>query len=347
MYKPNTLFIIGAGASAEVGFPVGSQLAEKIRGMTAFERGVEGDGPGIVGGDKHLLSELRRISAPQRNVMNWLAAAQTIHRGVMFNTSIDNFIDQHRDEPHVALCGKLAIARTIIHREQVSPLYVDFRKSDGQFKSIEETNRTWLMPFFRLLIGQVYPSELDKLFERIAIICFNYDRCIEHFLVHAIKNHYAIPIEKAAETVSKLRIYHPYGTLGPLDWQVRESGKARVAFGSYHERMELEPLIKELRTFTESVGTDQLAQIKNEVQFAEQIIILGFSCFPENMRLLACGAADLAKQVYVTAFDAPQPVQNTYEQRIRESFNLRRHDQRVSVIPLSCADLFHHYGVAF
>ena len=38
MFKPNTVMIVGAGASAEVGLPIGTGLVDHIAGLVTIER---------------------------------------------------------------------------------------------------------------------------------------------------------------------------------------------------------------------------------------------------------------------------------------------------------------------
>ena len=38
MFKPNTVLVVGAGASAEVGLPLGTGLVDHIAGLVSFER---------------------------------------------------------------------------------------------------------------------------------------------------------------------------------------------------------------------------------------------------------------------------------------------------------------------
>jgi hypothetical protein len=38
MFKPNTVLIVGAGASAEVGLPIGTGLVDHIAGLVTIER---------------------------------------------------------------------------------------------------------------------------------------------------------------------------------------------------------------------------------------------------------------------------------------------------------------------
>jgi len=56
-------------------------------------------------------------------------------------------------------------------------------------------------------------DDLASMFDNISIICFNYDRCIEHYLYSALVAHYGITKPAAAKIMGKLRIHHPYGVI--------------------------------------------------------------------------------------------------------------------------------------
>ena len=45
MYKPNTVFIVGAGASKELGFPLGAELRDNISALLVTERNHRAYGP--------------------------------------------------------------------------------------------------------------------------------------------------------------------------------------------------------------------------------------------------------------------------------------------------------------
>jgi hypothetical protein len=92
---------------------------------------------------------------------------------------------------------------------------------DNRYASfaIEKIKKTWLHRFVQLLHTGVSVDDVGKLFENVSIIKFNYDRCIEHFLLYAIHDIYHLDAGRTEELLSTLKIVHPYGTIGRLPWQ--------------------------------------------------------------------------------------------------------------------------------
>jgi hypothetical protein len=114
-----------------------------------FERGYE-----LVAGD-HLICEalhvaIRREDPNARDINPHIHAARHIRDAMPQALSIDNFIDAHRGEKRIELCGKLAIARSILQAERDSKLYVEptVRSKNPNFNCLRET---WFNSFFMLL----------------------------------------------------------------------------------------------------------------------------------------------------------------------------------------------------
>ena len=57
------------------------------------------------------------------------------------------------------------------------------------------------------------------IFKHLTIVNFNYDRCVEHFLFHAMQAWSLKDEREIAELMKGLNIYHPYGSVGDLPWQ--------------------------------------------------------------------------------------------------------------------------------
>lgn len=121
--------------------------------------------------------------------------------------------------------------------------------------------------------------------ESVALIIFNYDRCVEHFLYHSLRNVYGMIGDKAADLVQSIEIYHPYGTVGNLPWQ---TGDSPVAFGEELYSQKLLNVSKEIKTFTE--GTDpessEIIAIKKLMLESKMILFLGFKFHRMNLELL-------------------------------------------------------------
>jgi hypothetical protein len=109
MFKRKTLFILGAGASAEVDLPVGTQLAKIIASMLDVRRG----GPENMTGEMLLGQLYDRYPLPKNG---YHRAAMLISDGVRLASSIDDFLDRHTGNEEVQRVGKAAIVKSILAR---------------------------------------------------------------------------------------------------------------------------------------------------------------------------------------------------------------------------------------
>ena len=115
----NTVFVIGAGASKEANLPTGNELKSKIATLLGM---VQKGGEDIV--EALRISTLNDGSA---DIKPYLEAARHIKDALPLAISIDNFIDAHRNNNKIALCGKLAITLSILDAERRSLL--NFKKT--------------------------------------------------------------------------------------------------------------------------------------------------------------------------------------------------------------------------
>jgi len=203
----------------------------------------------------------------------------------------------------IAKCGKLAIAACILNAEARSIIRVDRGNIYNNLK-FSDAASTWFNALFQLLSENCQLNGLRSRLRKVAIISFNYDRCVEHFLHAAIKSYYDVSADVAAELLADLAIYHPYGTVGQLPWSKAAS---TVDYGGKPNSRELLDLANRLRTFTE--GTDEEAsdviEIRQTMLSAERSVFLGFAFHPLNMELLygpsATVPAERDDRVYATA----------------------------------------------
>lgn len=297
MFRSKTLFIVGAGASKEAGLPVGSELIESI----AQKLDIRFDSAGHrTSGDKEisiLLNQTRSRKQPLLEAKDYLLAASRIYRSMKETaSSIDTFLDTHQDDPAIIACGKIAIASSILDAEAKSTM--QFGESSDV--PLAKLSTTWYRGFFELLSNQIIKSKVDDIFDHVAFITFNYDRCIEHYLFHALMSYYHISEEESAQIINKrFTIIHPYGSVGRLPWQ---SGEERsVAFGEQSDR-DLQAIAEKIYTFTEHLHDDKdLADMRGLVKKAKKIVFLGFAFHPQNMQLLSVQNS-MAKEVYATTY---------------------------------------------
>jgi hypothetical protein len=146
----NIVFVIGAGASKEVGLPTGLELKDTIAQLLniKFEYGVK-----QVSGDylikESLSRHVNKIEGPGKSIDEYLHAAYHIVDALPQAISIDNFIDTQRGNDKISLCGKLAIVRSILQSEKRSLLY--FEPPGSPRMSMPRLKHTWYVQLFQLL----------------------------------------------------------------------------------------------------------------------------------------------------------------------------------------------------
>lgn len=340
MFKSRTLFVVGAGASAELGLPVGAGLKTKIAEKLSFSFQ---HGRDLIKGDWRIYEAIRAMAhATSENPGAYTQAGRRISVGMQIAPSIDTFLDAHKDDNHVVASGKLGIASAILEAESNSKLYADYRQGDRP--DMARAEGTWLPAVASRMVEGVGKGDLHALFNNVSFITFNYDRCIELFLYHAIQDYYGITGEQSSELMRSLEIRHPYGVVGRLPWQT--GGGDPVPFGAELEGRSLLKVSERIKTFTERVDEgDQLESMKSLVQKAQTIVFLGFSFQAQNMELLAVRNKGSTGRVFSTAFGFSQSDCAVISADIRRA--LMRHDGDVSIElrnSLKCFDLFNEYS---
>jgi hypothetical protein len=288
MFKRKTLFILGAGASAEVGLPVGTKLAKSIASLLNVPNRLERDNPG-----QRLLAQLYDKYPISHD--GYGRAAQSICRGVELTNSIDDYLDRHTEDELIKRVGKAAIVKAIIDAERECDL------NHGRMQT--KIENTWFVKFFRMLGAEVNVSNVRQIFDSVAFIIFNYDRCLEFFLRNGLQLVYGISDADAASIVADCHIYHPYGVVADLP--MPEAGIVGVPFGggpsSGHDYATLSAAIK---IFTEQMAAAELlSQIHDEMFRAEQIVFLGFGYHDPNMTILTPAKKLPQKVIFGTAKD--------------------------------------------
>lgn len=280
-----TVFIIGAGASKEVNLPIGSELKQLI--ATALNIQYT-RGNSRISGDRVIAEALGLAAAaqnpPLRDINPYLDAGWLIRDAMPQAISIDHFLNDHRTDKKIELCGKLAISSTILTAERESSLFISLTQRHRQL-DFGRISNTWFNGLFQLLTENCRPDDLELRFASVAFIIFNYDRCVEHFLYYAFQNYYNLSPEKAASLLKHLKIYHPYGTIGSLPWQ----GSAKhVEFGADLGAHNLYACSGLLKTFTE--GTDEsssdIISIRESMSTSQRLVFLGFAFHRLNLNLL-------------------------------------------------------------
>jgi hypothetical protein len=325
-----TVFVIGAGANAEIGMPTGEKLKKDIIKALDFSS-IFTDSPSI--GTKVYFS-MQDIFDTKERIDN---IASTIREAMPFAISIDNFLDAHRLEDGIADAGKIAIIAAILAAERKSYL-------SKLPNSQEVLSETWYPLFFKKISEGCEINEFIERLKDISFIIFNYDRCFEHYMIHAIDVYYKISRSRAINLVEQMNIIHPYGYIGNLN---------RVPLGEALDYKKLGVFYRNIRTFAEDSEETkkERTEIKHLIDRANRVIFLGFAYHRMNLDLLfkypgyAATLADDAPltdhfDCYGTGFGISDG-DRKYIQDI-----LRKLDPRINNCDISgdkCADFFNNF----
>lgn len=299
------VLVVGAGASSEVNLPIGNTLKDQIAHVLdiRYEDGYQqSSGDRLI--DRALKELAQKTSNHNTYFTNALRSCWRIRDAMPQAISIDNFIDSHRKDESIATCGKLGIARCILEAESKSFLQVDRSNTQNMVK-FKKTEKTWFNSFFQLLTENCQKEDITHRFDKITIISFNYDRCIEHYLHQALQNYYGMSSIEASEAIAALEIHHPYGKVGALPWMDQTTG---IEFGAEPSPLKLINLAAQLRTFTEGTdpNTSDIYAIRTSLASAARIAFLGFAFHRLNLELLfpkpPASSPIIGRPVFATAF---------------------------------------------
>lgn len=276
---------------------------------------------------------------------SYLHAAWHIRDAMPQALSIDNFIDQQNDE-RIELCGKLAIVNSILEAESASDLFISDLSKTRQL-DFESLDNAWHNKFLRLLTDGCRLKDLPKRLSKISFVSFNYDRCIEHFLINALRNYYQIDESEAADILSHLEIHHPYGKVGDLPWENNGRG---IEYGASISGSSLLDQAQRIKTFTEQVDDQRaLSKLRHSVDSADKVIFLGFGYHGQNLDLLnpqslGLGLSWSSKKVFGTAKGISKHDVSIVREQLGELFGLDTgSDSLVIDNKLTCSQLFDEF----
>jgi hypothetical protein len=326
MLQSKTLFIVGAGASFEVGLPVGDDLKRQIAALIDIRFD---DGWNRSNGDPQITEVLRQIAREDQslngNINPFLHEAWQIKDALPTAISIDNLLDAHRGNERIETCGKLGIARAILEAERGSKL--KGLGDPGVEYSFSALAATWYIPLFQMMTENVHKADVAKVADRLSFIIFNYDRCLEYFIPHALSTYYGIELAEAEAIAARMTFIHPYGQVGYLPWQGRNPA---AQFGA--ERYPLRDIAAEIKTFAEGLTTPELVnEISSAVQDAETIVFMGFAYHPINMRVIST-EAELTRKVFGTTYGLSKADEAVVKDDILRVFNKR--DPQFLALPM-------------
>jgi hypothetical protein len=338
VFSVPTVFILGAGAGTDIDMPVGNKLSDAIADRLNFRF----DAGRLEHGDGLIIEAIRPIAKSRNDDLNsWIGAARSVSKGIRYTRSIDSYIYTHRDDEKIRDCAKLAIVQSILNSERHSALFI---APNGDWNNEAKVNGSWLQVMMYLLQDKIVKAEnFEHIFDNFVIINFNYDRCVEHFLVHALQHLYRITEKEAANALNKWnKVIHPYGSIGALPWQ--NGTPPGVAFGDAAYQ-DIWKLSQQIFTYNEQISDGgALAEIRTAIVNARRIVFLGFHFHQQNMDLLQTSVAGSQVGVWATAIQRSAPECDIIGHQIRQMVRTERPSHVAVLSNLACTDLLSQYG---
>ena len=262
----------------------------------------------------------------------------------------------HGNDPKVVQVGKLLIVRSILDAERKSTLYVrdpnnqdsiDFERGERNREGEEivpPPKRSWLGELFRLLVAEKEYADFYKALQNIAFVSFNYDRCIEQYLLYTARQYFRLTPENVADLNSVIEVIHPYGSIGELNVQ----GGTIRGFGKTVDYRELIDIADGIRTFTEQiVEKTKRERIFERFHNCQVAIFLGFAFLPLNMKLLFGDNRFQIPDIIGTTFGISAESKGIIEEELCEAMVLGdqmemgdERDSQVRLSPVTCRELF-------
>ncbi|BDW82392.1 hypothetical protein MACH24_18300 [Erythrobacter sp. Dej080120_24] len=280
MIRTDTTLIVGAGANREIEMPDGPDLLAKIAAGFEFDR-LHSD---VKSRDLVNLANLFERVSDEIGLSydELVGGAMAIREATIVSTSIDAILEQYGHDPAVLAAGKLAIVYYTLQAESKSTLAAEPRAA-GELPLRGTEN--WLYQLGQLIVKGVPRAKAEECFEKLSIVCFNYDRAIEHYLPWVVQRAFGMTYEESCELVAgRLRIVHPYGVAGRLPWQGDEENGATWGQDDPENIVQLS---KRIFTASQRAASRQFqSYLRAEMSRGKRLGFLGFGFDPMNVAML-------------------------------------------------------------
>jgi len=224
MIEEQTVLVLGAGASRDLGFPTGERLCQDIYSL------VLKPSMGFTRGDKHgslqidnskLLARLLELAvglglANEQGETNEGFVKEFAEK--LFDArprSIDEFLS---DRSEYSLIGRICIVFCISRYED--------KNSKNFIPTIPERSNDYVFPDFGWYeylwhkMTENVKSIEDFKKNRITVITFNYDRSLEFYLFRALKAKFNKHDADVADVFKDIEVKHVYGRLAFFYWEL-------------------------------------------------------------------------------------------------------------------------------
>lgn len=303
MIKWSTLFILGAGASKDLGYPTGAELTASIVG------------------DFGNFGDQERIKYCQRARGTFI---NKISQDAFFLRDFNEFILEFKDSGVDSIDSFLTSRGERfkdIGRKTIAGLIWAF---ETQAHSQLFRLGSWYRYLFGIMCEGCKDFSNFKENNKIRVITFNYDVSFELFLMMACKNNWGISWQEAESILEVIKVDHVHGKVAGRSNEGNSYFRKLIDMGmNYSPALPVHdiPRIAEgIRIYSEE-DTSTNCQIKMTYN---DIYALGFGFLPENVGKLfpdfsKIGNIDLGggKIIYSTCFDMLEGEMNVINGNIR------------------------------
>ena len=278
MVNAQTVFVLGAGASAPYGFPLGRRLVKEIVSHV---------------GEGELITGLAQNEIEPDQITRFREEFPQADRD-----SIDAFLEAR---PEFNELGKLAIAWELMRYEEDNNLYLD--------------NNDWYSYLLNRLLGPK-PDDFER--NNLKVITFNFDRSFERRLFLTLKANYGLAEPTAGALCEHVEVLHVHGQLGLPNWlpSSAEADGARP-YVAERSSSEVGRCASQIQIISDDIPGERLANARAWLQAAQQVCFIGFGYHPINLSRLATHKLGNAQVVRGTTLHVPagelQPIKSAFQ----------------------------------
>lgn len=286
MIKNPTVFVVGAGASKDLGLPLGPELKSSISKI-------------LSGKNRNFVPSFRAaiekyFSGSNLKVDEIIRSLEVYSHRILTAASIDNFLDQRRDDVPLQVCCKMAILYCIADAERNS------RLSGADITSkLVKADDYFLYDLLNIAVRGHQPDNLQQSLDNLTFIVFNYDRCIEYYLYKWLEFQFGA---EYAKNIKLPKIIHVYGSYFQNNMTEIESAfqyEGEFAFQNPH--IVLPDICDSIKTFTEQEDSRVFGEIQKSMAEARTVAFIGFGFEEQNMRFF--NRQGKYKTVFSTVFN--------------------------------------------
>jgi hypothetical protein len=247
MITQKIVLVLGAGASIPFGFPSGATLKTNIISSLVPPH--------------RMRSHLMELGFEPPQIEDFRVTLSKSGKA-----SVDAFLEHRADFLDV---GKAATACALLPCETAVE------------ESLFHGRDNWYEYFFNKLNARFEDFSRNS----VAVLTFNYDRSLEHYLFTALTNSYRKTAKECAQVVRSIPIVHLYGQLGELP-QLAKDGTG-VAFGAPMSVDTWSKAANGIKIIHEAVTDEQpFKQAQDLLRNARRVCFLGFGYNQTNLQRL-------------------------------------------------------------